>query len=211
MFRQILFTQWRWGATSLTILAAAGIALPILATGGLPEDSYQVLERMRGWGMAFPLLAVVVGLVLGMTAWGADHRGHHVYALTLPVPRWHYALMRYGAGIALLLPLVILVWVGALVATNGLALPPGLTAFPGQLGIRFALGALLVYSVAFAIASGTNRTAGWILAVLAGLMLGQVLGEVLWEASVLADLWFLIINAGGPLNLFSASWLLVSL
>ena len=211
MFRQVLFTQWRWGALLVVLLSALGIAAPVAALNGLSQTPSLILEKVIVWGYVFPVLAALTGLLIGMSAWAADHRGGHVYALTLPVPRWYYALLRYGAGALLTVAVSAAVWIAALFATSGLALPAGLHTYAGTVGLRFLLGALLAYSIVFAVSSGTNRTAGWVLAGLGGIVLAHI-------AVVAMDPDILILDAigqfmtstGGPFSLFSGSWLLVA-
>ena len=210
MFRQILFTQWRWGALMVGLLGVLGIALPLAVLYDLPQTPSAILDRVQLWGYVFPVFAVLTGLLLGMSAWAADHRGGHVYALTLPIPRWYYALLRYGAGVLLTLGVAVALWLGALIGTSGLALPSGLHAYAGPLALRFVLASVLAYSVVFAVASATNRTAGWILAGLGGLVLAQIIAGTVSGAEILEPLWLLLVHTGGPFELFTGSWLLVA-
>lgn len=211
MFRQILFTQWRWGAGAVVLLGSLGLALPIATVNHLSSNPGLILERVLTWGYVFPVLAVLTGLLLGMSAWAADHRGHHVYALSLPVPRWYYALLRYAAGALLVVVVGAAVWIGALFATSGLDLPTGLHTYAGLIGLRFLLGSLLSYSTVFAMSSGTNRTAGWVLAGLGGLVLAHVIVQAVNnDIQVLELFGQLLVSAGGPLSLFTGPWLLVA-
>ena len=103
MFRMILFTQWKWSRLTLLPLVVAAFALPLLSVQGAgnpqttPWEARQLLNALQSWGVGYPVLATMIALFMAMTAWSADHRGRHVYALSLPIPRWHYALQRFGA------------------------------------------------------------------------------------------------------------------
>jgi hypothetical protein len=212
MFRQILFTQWRWGAPLMVLLGILAIAIPVGALSTLPVTPSGILDRVAFWGWLYPMLAVLTGLLIGTSTWAADHRGNHVYALTLPVPRWYYALLRYGAGVVLTVAVGVVAWIGALFATSGLDLPTGLQTFAGAVAVRFLLTSVLVYSVVFAMASGTNRTAGWILASLGGLILAEFLVDAFGsEVNILETLAILAGSAGGPFALFSGTWMLVAI
>src|SRR6266498_954237 len=87
MFRMILFTQWKWSRLILLPAVIAAFALPVFSVQavGTPNQSgweaRRILSAVQTWGIAYPLLATGIALAIAMTAWGADHRGRHVYAL----------------------------------------------------------------------------------------------------------------------------------
>jgi hypothetical protein len=212
MFRQILFTQWRWSAQVIALLGALVVALPVAAFNALPVAPGAILTRAATWGALYPVLAALTGLLIGLTAWSGDHRGQHVYALTLPVPRWFYALLRYASGALLVLTVAAAALVGTLIMTAGLTLPPGLHSYAGTVSLRFVLGAVLVYSLVFAISSATTRTAGGILALLGGLALGEFLvNRFGTDASILEPIARFFISPGGPFGIFAMPWLLVAI
>jgi len=194
VFRQILSVQWKWSRLAVALLALAGFAVPMFLVRGLGDpaaDRWQIL--------AVPL-----------TAWGPDHAGRHVYALTLPLPRWHFALLRYGAGAVLLLAIVAGVLVGSLIAVASATLPPGLRAYPLAVTLRFALAAFVAYSLFFAVSAGTSRTAAYILGALAGILVAQALVSAVGADIDLAGaiLWRLFVWPG-PLEVFTGRWMLV--
>src|SRR5205823_857995 len=109
----------------------------------------------------YPVLAAALGLLVAIATWAPDHRGRHVHALSLPLPRWRYVLLRFGAGATLLAAPIVAVSAGALLATWSATIPAGLQGYPGALAIRFALAVLVAYAVFFAVSAGTARTAGF--------------------------------------------------
>lgn len=215
MFRAILYTQWKWTRLPLLVLVLAAFALPLLSARGAnaaSRDNWlieEMLSSLQSWGLIYPLLAGAVGLILARTTWAADHQGKHIYALSLPVPRWDYVLMRFGAGVILLAAPVLALWAGALVATVATTLPPSLQAYPTILALRFGLAALVAYGVIFAISAGTNKTAGYILAGLAGLVLVQLfLDAVGVETQFLQSLLMKLVLWPGPFEIFTGRWML---
>ena len=216
MFRAILFTQWKWARLPLLLGVVAAFGLPLAVVQPLPalfaEDSGSSLaiEFMGSFGPVFPLLATLLGLVLAVSAWAADHAGRHVYALSLPLPRWQLVLYRLGAGLTLLaLPLLAL-WFGALLATSTVDLPAGIRAYPSLLGLRFALAALVAYALFFSISAGTTRTAGVVLGTIVGLFLAQwVLALVDSDVNLLGTLVEVLFVWPGPLDIFSGRWMLI--
>lgn len=216
MFRQILATQWKWSALVVLVLTMAGFAVPVLSVQGAApgnEDPWQVpalLSAVRDSGVVYPLLASAAALLVALTAWAADHRGRHVYALSLPIPRWHYTLLRYGAGALLLAVPATGVLAGALLATGTATLPTGLHAYPIALATRYVLASLLAYSIFFAISAGTSRTAGYVLGTIAGLLVVQ-LAAALAGAEVSVVEWVLdrLLISWGPLEIFTGGWMLI--
>jgi hypothetical protein len=216
MFQMILYTQWKWSRLIVGLGTVAAFALPIISVQGAaragrnPAATLDLLQAMQSWGVLYPVLAAALGLLVAITTWAPDHRGRHVYALSLPVPRWHYVLLRFGAGLVLLAAPALALLSSSLLATASATLPAGLQAYPIALALRFALAVILAYAVFFAVSAGTQRTAAIILGVVGGLIAVQVIARV---ANVDLDLlaWgqVAILNWPGPLAIFTGRWMLI--
>ena len=216
MFRAILYSQWKWSRLIVALGTVAGFALPIVSLQGAargdrnPVEAEQLLRAVQGWGTLYPVLAAALGLLVAITSWAPDHRGRHVHALTLPLPRWRYVLLRFAAGTAMLAAPIIGVCAGALVATAAATLPPGLQGYPLGLALRFALAVLVAYALFFAISAGTARTAGIILSAIALVVAVQVIAPVAnpdWD--VMGHVQVLLLNWPGPLAVFTGRWMLI--
>jgi hypothetical protein len=214
VFRVILFSQWKWSRLVVVAGTVAAFAVPVLsvqaAGGAEPADPGSLLVHIQSWGVAYRVLAGALGLFLAMSAWAADHRGRHVYALSLPIPRWRWVGLRFTAGLALLAPPIIALTIGSVLATTTAALPAGLHGYPLGLALRFALAVLVAYAVFFAVSSGTTRTAGIILSVLGALAGAQILASAAnlnlpIAQTVLAG----ILDWPGPLAIFTGRWMLI--
>lgn len=215
MFKAILYVQWKWARIAVVMGVILAFLLPVLSVQavGHPDptrwDTVELLAAVSLWSVFYPLLAFGLGLILAMVAWAADHSSKHVLSLTLPVPRWHFVLMRFAACSVLLAAPLVAMWIGALLATATAAIPPSLTAYPNALALRFALATLVSFSVFFAISSGTAKTAGWVLGGIGGLVLVQVL---FWAGDIQADLLGQLgerIVWRGPLQIFTGKWMLI--
>ena len=79
----------------------------------------------------------------------------HVYALSLPLARWEYALLKFAAGVTLVLIPVVALLAGTLLGLAGLDVPDGLHAYPFAFTFRFMLAVLIAYAAAFAAAAFT--------------------------------------------------------
>jgi len=225
MYQPMLFVHWKQVRLVLVPFVVAAFGLPLLAvqglgtdaTGGVSAEVYQFVSGYQVWLPLFPMLAGAIGIVLALTAWNWDHRLGHVYALSLPVARWEYALLKMGAGIALGLVPTLAFWLGAHVAAASVTLPAGLNAYPNHLAFRFFLAMLLTYASVFALGSGTIKTTVWVVSgVFALLVASEVLGDVLvLYFSDLEGLSFLelatdwLVEIGGPFEVFTGNWTLI--
>src|SRR5256885_6973350 len=164
MFRVMLYSQWKWTRLIVGVGSIAGFGVPLVSVQGAaradsnPLQAGELLQAVQSWGTLYPVLAAALGLPISIATWAPDHRGRHVHALSLPLPRWRYVLLRFGAGAALLAVPVFAVSAGALLATWSATIPAGLQGYPGALAIRFALAVLVAYAVFFAVSAGTGRT-----------------------------------------------------
>ena len=216
MFRAVLYTQWKWSRLIILLGTVAAFAIsPISLQGAArPErgalQAQELLRAVQAWGSLYPLLAAALGLLVAITAWAADHRGRHVHALTLPVPRWQYVLLRFGAGLLLLGAPIVAVLIGSSLAVLMATLPPGLQAYPIALTVRFAFAVFVAYAIFFAVSSGTARTAGIILGVIGVAVLAQVVAGIAGlDFNLLANLHTLLLLGPGPLAVFAGRWMLV--
>lgn len=216
MFQTVLYTQWKWSRAVIALGAVAAFALPVLSVGQFGRmqasrwEVQAMLSSVQAWGVLYPVLAAVLALLLAVLTWSPDHRGRHVYALSLPLPRWHYVLLRFGAGALLLVGPVLALWAGALVATAAASIPAGLHAYPSMLALRFGLAVLVAYAVLFAVSSATARTAGVVLAALGALIALEVLASVAeLNVRLLGPVLLRIFVWPGPLEIFTGRWMLI--
>ncbi|MGQ0702056.1 MAG: hypothetical protein ACT4PM_02855 [Gemmatimonadales bacterium] len=214
MLYAMIRLQWQACRHLVIALAVAAGALPIVSVRvgwrGAEANLPRFLTELQLWGFFYPALAALIAIVLAAAIWRSDRRGHHVYALLLPVPRWHYVLLRYAAGLILLAPVALALWAGAVIATTGLDLPPGIRVFPHALAGKFALALLLCFGLAFAAASASPRTIGigmrvlgLFLAVHVAVILLRPRTNLLWLAVTALSSW------PGPLAPLGGRWMLI--
>ena len=216
MFRVMLYSQWKWTRLIVALGSIAAFALPLVSVQGAaradsnPLQAGELLQAVQSWGTLYPVLAAALGLLVAIATWAPDHRGRHVHAMSLPLPRWRYVLLRFGAGTTLLAAPVIAVSAGALLATWSATIPAGLQGYPVALAIRFALAVLVAYAVFFAVSAGTARTAGIILGLIGGVILVQIIAGVAnIDLDLFGKLQVAILNWPGPLAIFTGRWMLI--
>ncbi len=212
MFKAILKTQWQWTRVAVLLAAIAAFTMPLMSmNSNVPLiQPRPYISTMQTWGVGYVVLAAAVGLTVAILAWSSDHRGHHVYALALPVARWRYVLMRFGAGVVFLLPVVAALCAGALIAVAMFPIPQGLHAYPWALTARFGFAALVAFAIFFAISAATARTAGYILGAIAAVFVVQFLADAAglhWQ--VVSHAVDLVLAYPGVLSVFSGRWALI--
>ena len=229
MFLQILYTQWKSVRTGLIPMIIASFGLPLLAVQdlALPSDlpanepiralqAELIFESWQIWLPFFPVLAAILGIVLAMNAWSADHSAGHIYGLAMPLPRWKYVLWKMGAGTLLLLVPVTFLGAGSLVAVGSLDLAEGLHAYPLLFTQRFLMASLLAYGALFAMASGTTRTAVIVISTAMSVIFGgefltyyasEMLPSFDWQ--LFNWLGHVLVEWPGPFEVYFGNWNLI--
>ena len=134
MYQPMLFIHWKQARLPLLPFVVAAFGLPLLSIQGLftvfGESSYaSAYSDLATLSLPiYPALAFLTGVVLALTAWNWDHQLNHVYALSLPLARWEYAMLKMGAGLVLALIPAFALWIGAS-GLGCLALPGGTDAW----------------------------------------------------------------------------------
>ena len=219
MFKALLLVQWKWtkGAALLAVIVAFALPLASVRVMGTRVDyafvdysrAASVVNTMQEFGVAYSLLAALVGLAFAMLAWHPDHQGRHVYALSLPIDRSRYATMRFAAGALFLLLPALVVMAGSLVAVAIADIPLGLHAYPLSLAFRFLLASAVAYAIFFAVTASTSKAAGVILGGLASiLIIAFILSATSIDVDVLGRVANFVFGEAGPLAVFTGRWML---
>jgi hypothetical protein len=215
MFAAILRTQWKWTRGASLVGFVLGFAIPLMSllalqAGRLEFSPSLVVRNMQQFGVLYSLLAGGMGLACAMLAWGHDHRGRHVYALSLPVPRGRYSAMRFGAGALFLLAPVMGVLIGCAVGIAAVDIPTGLNAYPIALTIRFALAAFVAYAMFFAILASSARASAYVLGALALIIIAVfMLSSLDVGQGLVSRTTQLLFGDHGVLSVFTGRWMLI--
>jgi hypothetical protein len=119
-------------------------------------------------------------------------------------------LLRFTTGLVLLVPAMLGVLAGALLASATATLPQGLEAYPVALAIRFAFAMTVAYAVFFAVSAGTTRTAGIILGIIGAVIVVQILADAAGiQLDLATRLEAVVQNWPGPLAIFTGRWMLI--
>jgi hypothetical protein len=220
MFKAILKVQWKWTRIWILFATIFAFAIPVGTVrlfgeavefyDGRPPSPGQIIRAMQSAGVVYSMLAAALGLAVAFTAWSSDHKGRHVYALSLPISRARYALMRFAAGsLFLLIPCAGLL-LGALIATAIIDLPAGMHAYPLQLTARFLLAAFVAFAIFFSIAGASQRAAATMLGIIAaGFVVAVGLGAMGVKTDFIGIFARVIFVEPGVLSIFTGRWMLI--
>jgi hypothetical protein len=217
MFAAIAKVQWIRTRLAALFAVVVAFALPIASVQGLRTAARDyalqpsmLVAEMQTFGIMYMILAAGIGLAFALLAWNPDQRGRHVYALSIPVSRARYATMRFGAGAVFLLAPAIAMLIGCFVALAVVVIPVGLRGYPVALTLRFVLAAFVAYSLAFAMASLSQRAAARVLGAFALLVVfAIVLNAMGSNHDVLDKLGTGLFEQPGLLAIFAGRWMLI--
>jgi hypothetical protein len=215
MFRQLLAVQWKATRVAVLLATLIGFMIPITSVEsisnltGYAAEAGNVVFQMQSFGVGYAMLAAGTGLVFAVLAWSQDHRGRHVYALSLPVLRSRYALMRLASGALFLLLPTLGVLAGSLIGLSIVHVPAGLHGYPVALTLRFFLASAVAYAVFFAISASTQRTAGIVLGSIAAVLLVAFVLAATIQYDLISQVGSLLFNTPGLLAVFTGRWMLV--
>lgn len=224
VFRPLLWSQWKVSKWAVLVLLPLCLGLPIIvmrfarqvAISEYASPAVDMISAVELWLPVFPILAAITGCTLALTAWLWDHNTNHVYALSLPLARWRYALNKFASGGVLLLIPAIAIWTGAIFAVSTTTLPEGLRGYPVAFGFRFLLASLICYAVTFAFAAGTVRTTlrilfAFFVIVVFGTLTTEYIGRAMhmWIPSPFSVIVSALTSWPGPFNVLGGSWMLI--
>jgi hypothetical protein len=214
MFKALIAVQWKSTKVAALLATLLGFGIPIwsarqLLSGERYATAPYVVAVMEVFGIGYAILAAGTGLAFALIAWAQDHRGRHVYALSLPVARSKYAGMRFGAGMLFLLLPTLGVLIGSLVAIAIAPIPPGMHAYPIALTLRFLFSSAVAFSIFFAIGASTPKAAGIVLGAVASVFLvAFVLAVASAKFDLLPYLGGFLFMEPGLLSVFTGRWML---
>lgn len=218
MFRAVFSTQLKWTRPAILLAVLIAGYIPVETLRSNPwktTGTYHIPTlylSITSASAEYQLLALAVAVIVAISSWQADSQKQHVYAMSLPIPRGQFVLLRFGAGAALLGIVAAAVGLFGGIATSIAPLPPMMHAYPVGLALRFWLGALIPFALIFALlASNPKRVRlvviGLVTVVAVDLLLA---GFGATERPVVGG-WLLdrIYANGGPLSAFLNKWMLV--
>ncbi len=209
MFRVTLAAQARYLAPVLALAVVVAALIPLLTVQGVDEQvrwwggrAELLLEQSRLFAPVYPAVALSFGIFFAAANWLPDVWTRWVYVFTLPVSRSRVALLRLAAGIVLMTPAVLALWIAGMVGARVASLPSVVEAHPGALALRFGAATLVSYALTSLLVLMGRRV--WYLG-LALIVLVVVQGFGVHFGVSLTDILFL--HPLSPLHVFAGQWL----
>lgn len=216
MFNALLKVQWKWTRLWVLFAAVAGFTIPLVSVRslmmvtGYRTSAGDIVNIMQAMGVLYAALAGGVGLAVAFLTWNADQKSRHIYALSLPVSRARYALMRFGAGSLFLLVPAAAVLLGCLVAIALAEMPAGMHAYPLSLTLRFVLSSFVAFAIFFAVAASSQKASATLLGVIAGfIVLSIIIGAMGVKTDIIGKTMSFIFEEPGVLSIFTGRWMLI--
>lgn len=209
MFRVTLAAQARYLAPILALAVVVAALVPLLTVQGANEQvrwwggrAELLLEQSRVFAPIYPAMALSFGIFFAAANWLPDVWTRWVYVFTLPVARARVALIRLAAGIVLMTPAVLSLWIAGVVGSRVADLPSVIETHPGALALRFGAATLVSYALTSLLILMGRRI--WYLG-LALVVLVVVQGFGVHFGVTLTDIIFL--HPLSPLHVFAGQWL----
>jgi hypothetical protein len=215
MFKQVLFTQWKWSRTELLSSIVVAFVMPtlVIRIGFSLADVYSISNALDVVGFAgalFASVAVLSALALAWRPYVVDATLRHVGPLTLPVAWPAFVRMRFVAGALLLLLPTLAIWLGGLVATAAITIPPTLHAYPGGIALRFLIAALVAYAAGFALQYLAGKQAVRVALILFALVaVIELAANAVGYDSFAIKSWNVLTTWPGPFAVFGVRWMLI--
>lgn len=216
MFSQTLYIQWKWNRDTLAFYTALAFSAPLLilwiALPHLGLSSARELVRVgEVVGITIAGIAVVAGLTVAWQGYGVDERAGHIYTLSLPVTRMHALALRAATALVILVIPAGAVWLGALLATGQVHLPPTLRGYAGTMALRALLASWLAHACMFAVRYSAGRRAKIVLGVLVALMCAASVVAITAPGTrvFFSHVGDFIISNPGPFGAIFGRWTLI--
>lgn len=189
-------------------------ALPVLALRVRDAGSLTMLQIEAigsTLGLFSNVMSVTLGLFAAVATWSPDEQGKHVYALSLPVSRGQYVLLRLGIGGLVIVGCVGAQWVMLSIVGAWASPPAPVRSYAGLVAAR----ALVVATMAFLAASWAWQVAGtpWVrrlgpgtkvVAALAAI--GLMIGVLSADHPIAGTVRDALVADWSPLRLLLANW-----
>jgi hypothetical protein len=216
MFAQTLYIQWKWNRDFLAFYTIAAFAAPLIilwiALTYVGFTSARELVLVGGVvGVTTAVIAVVAGLTVAWQGYGVDDRVGHIYALSLPVTRSRALALRAATAALILILPALGVWLGSMLATTQVTMPPMLRSYAGALAVRALLAAWLAHTCMFALRYAAGRRAKVVLAALVITIgvLGFATEAVPAARDTIVRMGNFLISNPGPFGVVFGRWTLI--
>ena len=150
MFKQMFAVQWRFTRKTIAAVSVLVAILPALtmrmsAVSTVNFTPRGLVQQSIALGVALAMFAALTGMFIYEATWRSDTSGKNVYLLSLPITWRQFILNRLSGAVLLLLVPAVCLWIGGVIGTAFVPLPPTLHVYALGVALRFFLASSLTY------------------------------------------------------------------
>ena len=215
MFKQMFAVQWRFTRTTLVAVSVLVAILPALtmrmsAVSTVNFTPRGLVQQSIALGLALAMFAALTGMFLYEATWRSDASGKNVYLLSLPITWRQFMLHRLSGALLLLLLPAACLWIGAVIGTSFVPLPPTLHVYALGIAFRFFLASSLTYCLWSALVQFSGQKAT--LVFLAVLLLAIAIPIIVSMTGISLPtdtMYRWIADPPSPISVFFSRWAII--
>ena len=215
MFKQMFAVQWRFtrkaiAAVSVLVAIVPAMTMRMSAVSTVNFTPRGLVQQSIALGLILAMFGVLTGFIIYEATWRNDASGKNVYLLSLPITWRQFILNRLSGALLLLLLPALCLWVGGVIGTAFVPLPPTLHVYALGVAFRFFLASSLTYCLWSALVQFSGQKAT--LVFLAVLLLAIIIPVIISMTGVTlpTDTMFRwIADPPSPFAVFFSRWAII--
>ena len=215
MFKQMLAVQWRFtrktiAAVSTLIAILPALTMRLSAMSTVNSTPRGLVQQSIALGFALGISAVLTGLFIYEATWRNDTSGKNVYLLSLPITWRQFILNRLSGALLLLLLPALCLWIGGVIGTAFVPLPPTLHVYALGVAFRFFLASSLTYCLWSALVqfSGQKATLVFLVVLLLAIIVPVIIA-ISGVALPFDTIFRWIADPPSPVSVFFSRWAII--
>ena len=215
MFKQMLTVQWRFTRNAIAAISVLVAILPALtmrlsAMSTVNSTPRGLVQQSIALGFALGISAVLTGLFIYEATWRNDTSGKNVYLLSLPITWRQFILNRLSGALLLLLLPALCLWIGGVIGTAFVPLPPTLHVYALGVAFRFFLASSLTYCLWSALVqfSGQKATLVFLIVLLLAIIVPVIIA-ISGVALPFDTIFRWIADPPSPVSVFFSRWAII--
>lgn len=215
MFKQMLAVQWRFtrktiAAVSVLVAILPALTMRISVVSTVNFTPRGLVQQSIALGFTLAMFAALTGMFVYEATWRSDTSGKNVYLLSLPITWRQFMLNRLSGALLLLLLPALCLWVGGVIGTAFVPLPPTLHVYALGVAFRFFLASALTYCLWSALVQFSGQKATLVfLAMLLLAVIVPVIISMTGTALPIDTIFRWIADPPSPVSVFFSRWAII--
>ena len=215
MFKQMFVVQWRFtrkaiAAVSVLVAIVPATTMRMSAVSTVNFTPRGLVQQSIALGLILAMFGALTGLIIYEATWRNDASGKNVYLLSLPITWRQFTLNRLSGALLLLLVPAVCLWIGGVIGTAFVPLPPTLHVYALGVAVRFFLASSLMYCLWSALVQFSGQKATLVFLIL---LLLTIIIPVLVSMSGIAlptdTIFRWIADPPSPFSVFFSRWAII--